>query len=170
MISFSSTDTIDPYQPRHQKNGFSSSAVAARSKRVLLSSFSPPQLLLKSVLLSYTYMGIWIRLSFSVIVYNKYILDPKMYDWPFPVSLTMIHMAFCASLTAVLVRVVDTPTLPPMMPGLYAAYVIPIGVLYALSLSGSLQFGVHLPLRLLHPDAPGTHARRRLLPRRRPPH
>jgi hypothetical protein len=150
MISFSSTDTIDPYQPRHQKNGFSSSAVAARSKRVLLSSFSPPQ--------------------FSVIVYNKYILDPKMYDWPFPVSLTMIHMAFCASLTAVLVRVVDTPTLPPMMPGLYAAYVIPIGVLYALSLSGSLQFGVHLPLRLLHPDAPGTHARRRLLPRRRPPH
>jgi hypothetical protein len=79
-------------------------------------------------------MGIWIRLSFSVIVYNTYILDPKMYDWPFPVSLTMIHMAFCASLTAVLVRVVDTPTLPPMMPGLYAAYVIPIGVLYALSL------------------------------------
>jgi hypothetical protein len=91
-------------------------------------------------------MGIWIRLSFSVIVYNKYILDPKMYDWPFPVSLTMIHMAFCASLTAVLVRVVDTPTLPPMMPGLYAAYVIPIGVLYALSLSLVLSNSVYIYL------------------------
>ncbi|XP_047051001.1 uncharacterized protein LOC124656267 [Lolium rigidum] len=33
-----------------------------------------------------------------------------------------------------------------------------------------LQLRLHLPLRLLHPDAQGAHARRRLLPRRRLPH
>jgi hypothetical protein len=105
-----------------------------------VSSSSPvpqQQSVLKSVLLSYAYVGIWISLSFSVIVYNKYILDPKMYGWPFPISLTMIHMAFCASLAAALVRVlrvVDVPSSPPMTPSLYAASVLPIGALYALSL------------------------------------
>uniref|UniRef100_A0A804R8D7 Uncharacterized protein n=1 Tax=Zea mays TaxID=4577 RepID=A0A804R8D7_MAIZE len=33
-----------------------------------------------------------------------------------------------------------------------------------------LQLRLHLPLRLLHPDAQGADARRRLLPRRRAPH
>uniref|UniRef100_J3KU89 Sugar phosphate transporter domain-containing protein n=1 Tax=Oryza brachyantha TaxID=4533 RepID=J3KU89_ORYBR len=66
------------------------------------SSPAPAPSVLKSVLLSYAYVSVWITLSFSVIVYNKYILDPKMYNWPFPVSLTMIHMAFCASLAVAL--------------------------------------------------------------------
>ncbi|CAD6333363.1 unnamed protein product [Miscanthus lutarioriparius] len=52
---------------------------------------------LRKVLLSYFYVAVWIFLSFSVIVYNKYILDPKMYNWPFPISLTMVHMGFCSS-------------------------------------------------------------------------
>lgn len=60
---------------------------------------------LKKVLLSYTYVSIWIFLSFSFIVFNKYILDRKMFNWPFPISLTMIHMAFCSFLAIVLVRV-----------------------------------------------------------------
>ncbi|KAF0890105.1 hypothetical protein E2562_037673 [Oryza meyeriana var. granulata] len=55
---------------------------------------APATSVLKSVLLSYAYVSVWITLSFSVIVYNKYILDPKMYNWPFSLSLTMIHMAF----------------------------------------------------------------------------
>ena len=48
---------------------------------------------IRKVLVSYMYVAVWIFLSFAVIVYNKYILDPKMYNWPFPISLTMIHMA-----------------------------------------------------------------------------
>ncbi|CAI8610296.1 unnamed protein product [Vicia faba] len=59
----------------------------------------------KKVILSYTYVAIWIFLSFTVIVYNKYILDKKMYNWSYPISLTMIHMAFCSSLAYLLVRV-----------------------------------------------------------------
>ncbi|KAJ1415910.1 Sugar phosphate transporter domain [Sesbania bispinosa] len=59
----------------------------------------------KKIVLSYTYVAIWIFLSFTVIVYNKYILDKKMYNWPFPISLTMIHMSFCATLAILLVRV-----------------------------------------------------------------
>ncbi|PIA36795.1 hypothetical protein AQUCO_03200045v1 [Aquilegia coerulea] len=52
----------------------------------------------KKIMLSYAYVGIWIFLSFTVIVYNKYILDKKMFNWPFPISLTMIHMIFCSSI------------------------------------------------------------------------
>nr|GMD78858.1 probable sugar phosphate/phosphate translocator At5g25400 [Ipomoea batatas] len=60
---------------------------------------------LKKIVLSYTYVTIWIFLSFTVIIYNKYILDRKMYNWPYPISLTMIHMAFCSSFAYFLVRV-----------------------------------------------------------------
>ncbi|XP_010931549.1 probable sugar phosphate/phosphate translocator At4g32390 [Elaeis guineensis] len=91
----------------------------------------------KKVLLSYAYVAIWIFLSFTVIVYNKYILDPKMYNWPFPISLTMVHMSFCSGLGFLLVRglrVVEPPTSPPMTRDLYVASVVPIGALYAFSL------------------------------------
>nr|CAD1817253.1 unnamed protein product [Ananas comosus var. bracteatus] len=39
---------------------------------------------MRKVVASYAYVSIWIMLSFTVIVYNKYILDPKMYGWAFP--------------------------------------------------------------------------------------
>ncbi|RCV36970.1 hypothetical protein SETIT_8G025000v2 [Setaria italica] len=112
----------------------------------------PPPSVLRSVMLSYAYVGIWVSLSFSVIVYNKYILDPKMYGWPFPISLTMIHMAFCATLAAALVRVlrvVDVPTSPPMTPRLYAASVVPIGALYALSLWFSNSAYIYLSVSFI---------------------
>ena len=60
---------------------------------------------IKRILLSYTYVAIWIFLSFTVIVYNKYILDKKMHNWPFPISLTMIHMSFCGTLIFLLIKV-----------------------------------------------------------------
>ena len=113
---------------------------------------APPPSVLRSVLMSYAYVGIWISLSFSVIVYNKYILDPKMYGWPFPISLTMIHMAFCATLAALLVRVlrvVDVPASPPMTPRLYAASVVPIGALYALSLWFSNSAYIYLSVSFI---------------------
>ncbi|BFG18873.1 hypothetical protein CerSpe_051480 [Prunus speciosa] len=89
---------------------------------------------IRKILLSYTYVAIWIFLSFTVIVYNKYILDKKMYNWPFPISLTMIHMSFCASLAFVLVRVFKLVEPVTMSRDLYISSVVPIGALYSLSL------------------------------------
>ncbi|VAH80799.1 unnamed protein product [Triticum turgidum subsp. durum] len=78
---------------------------------------------LRKVLVSYCYVAVWIFLSFTVIVYNKYILDPKMYNWPFPISLTMVHMAFCSSL--------------------------PIGALYSLSLWFSNSAYIYLSVSFI---------------------
>ncbi|XP_020238566.1 probable sugar phosphate/phosphate translocator At4g32390, partial [Cajanus cajan] len=88
----------------------------------------------KKIVLSYTYVAIWIFLSFTVIVYNKYILDKKMYNWPFPISLTMIHMSFCASLAVLLVRVLRLVEPVAMSREVYLSSVLPIGALYSLSL------------------------------------
>ncbi|KAK3032408.1 hypothetical protein RJ639_036425 [Escallonia herrerae] len=91
----------------------------------------------KKIVLSYTYVAIWIFLSFTVIVYNKYILDRKLYNWPYPISLTLIHMGFCSILAFLAVRVfrfVDPPSSPSMTRELYLSSVVPIGALYSLSL------------------------------------
>ncbi|KAE9601821.1 hypothetical protein Lal_00040916 [Lupinus albus] len=89
---------------------------------------------LKKIIISYTYVAIWILLSFTVIVYNKYILDRKLYNWPYPISLTMIHMAFCSSLAYLLVRVFKLVEPVSMSRDLYLRSVVPIGLLYSLSL------------------------------------
>ncbi|XP_074273949.1 putative sugar phosphate/phosphate translocator At2g25520 [Silene latifolia] len=89
---------------------------------------------IKKIILSYTYVAIWIFLSFTVIVYNKYILDRKMYNWPFPISLTMIHMSFCSSLAFLLVKVFKFVEPVSMSKEVYLSSVVPIGALYAFSL------------------------------------
>ncbi|KAF0923391.1 hypothetical protein E2562_006295 [Oryza meyeriana var. granulata] len=107
---------------------------------------------LRKVLLSYCYVGVWIFLSFAVIVYNKYILDPKMYNWPFPISLTMVHMTFCSSLAVGLVRVlrvVEPPSSPAMTPQLYTSSVVPIGALYAMSLWFSNSAYIYLSVSFI---------------------
>ncbi|PHU14802.1 putative sugar phosphate/phosphate translocator [Capsicum chinense] len=89
---------------------------------------------LKKIILSYTYLAIWIVLSATVIVYNKYILDKKLYNWPFPISLTMIHMAFCSSLAFLIVRILKLVELFTLSRKVYLTCVLPIGALYSLSL------------------------------------
>ncbi|KAL1822572.1 hypothetical protein DCAR_0310392 [Daucus carota subsp. sativus] len=89
---------------------------------------------LKSIILSYTYVSIWIFLSFSVIVYNKYILDRKLYNWPHPISLTMIHMGFCSILAYLIIKVFKLVEPVTMSRDLYLRSVVPIGLLYSLSL------------------------------------
>ncbi|PIN21606.1 Glucose-6-phosphate/phosphate and phosphoenolpyruvate/phosphate antiporter [Handroanthus impetiginosus] len=88
----------------------------------------------KKIVLSYTYVAIWIFLSFTVIVYNKYILDKKLYNWPFPISLTMIHMAFCSSLAFAAVRLFKLVEPAALSRRVYLTSVVPIGALYSLSL------------------------------------
>ncbi|PSS17770.1 Sugar phosphate/phosphate translocator like [Actinidia chinensis var. chinensis] len=93
-----------------------------------------PDGVIRKILLSYAYVGVWIFLSFTVIVYNKYILDPKLYNWPFPISLTMVHMAFCSTLAFLAVRVFGLVQPVAISRELYLSSVVPIGALYALSL------------------------------------
>ncbi|GMH11894.1 hypothetical protein Nepgr_013735 [Nepenthes gracilis] len=90
--------------------------------------------IMKKIILSYTYVAIWIILSFTVIVFNKYILDKKLYNWPFPISLTMIHMTFCTTLAFLLVRVFKAVEPVQMSSAVYINSVVPIGILYSFSL------------------------------------
>ncbi|CAL5440287.1 unnamed protein product [Camellia sinensis] len=89
---------------------------------------------IKKILVSYTYVAIWIFLSFTVIVYNKYILDRKLYNWPYPISLTMIHMGFCSTLAFIIIRIFKLVEPVSMSRDLYLSSVVPIGALYSLSL------------------------------------
>ncbi|XP_021862814.1 probable sugar phosphate/phosphate translocator At2g25520 [Spinacia oleracea] len=99
------------------------------------SSASLSEGIIKKIILTYTYISIWLFFSFSVIIYNKYILDKKLYNWPFPITLTMIHMSFSSVLSIILVRVFKVVE-PPlhMTKSLYISSVLPIGILFALSL------------------------------------
>lgn len=87
-----------------------------------------------SVITSYTYTVLWIALSTSVIIYNKYILTVVGFD--FPLTLTMWHMAFCSACSFVLVRLklVETVHMPTK---LYLKTVVPIALLF----SGTLWLG-----------------------------
>ncbi|KAL1089104.1 hypothetical protein V6Z11_D08G299400 [Gossypium hirsutum] len=104
---------------------------------------------LRKILLSYTYVAIWIFLSFTVIVYNKYILDKKMYNWPFPISLTIIHMSFCASLAFLLINVFKFVEPVSMSSHLYLSSVVPIGALYSLSLWFSNSAYIYLSVSFI---------------------
>ncbi|XP_068653255.1 probable sugar phosphate/phosphate translocator At5g25400 [Aristolochia californica] len=105
--------------------------------------------IVKKVLLSYLYVGIWIFLSFTVIVYNKYILDKKMYNWPYPISLTMIHMSFCSALAFLLVRVFRLVEPISITRELYLSSVVPIGLLYSLSLWFSNSAYIYLSVSFI---------------------
>lgn len=104
---------------------------------------------IRKIVLSYTYVAVWIFLSFTVIVFNKYILDRKMYNWPFPISLTMIHMAFCSSIAYLLVSVFKVVEPVSMSRDLYLRSVVPIGALYSLSLWFSNSAYIYLSVSFI---------------------
>ena len=54
------------------------------------------------------YTALWVFLSALVIIINKYILSYA--GFPFPIALTLIHMAYCASLSTVLIKAGVTDT------------------------------------------------------------
>ncbi|GMP22214.1 hypothetical protein CsSME_00006865 [Camellia sinensis var. sinensis] len=71
----------------------------------------------------------------KILVYNKYILDRKLYNWPYPRSLTMIHMGFCSTLAFIIIRIFKLVDPVSMSRDLYLSSVVPIGALYSLSVS-----------------------------------
>lgn len=59
--------------------------------------------ILKEVIRSYTYVIIWMAISISVILFNKWLLAYS--GFPFPIALTVWHMLFCSCVGVVAVRV-----------------------------------------------------------------
>ncbi|XP_010273792.1 PREDICTED: probable sugar phosphate/phosphate translocator At3g17430 [Nelumbo nucifera] len=88
----------------------------------------------KSLLLTYLYLLVYILLSSGVILYNKWVLSPKYFNFPFPITLTMIHMGFSGVVAFFLVRVLKVVSPVKMTFEIYATCVIPISAFFASSL------------------------------------
>ncbi|XP_019163276.1 PREDICTED: probable sugar phosphate/phosphate translocator At3g17430 [Ipomoea nil] len=88
----------------------------------------------KQLLLTYLYLLIYILLSSGVILYNKWVLSPKYFNFPFPITLTMIHMGFSGLVAFFLIRVLKVVSPVKMTFEIYATCVIPISAFFAASL------------------------------------
>ncbi|KAJ4886804.1 putative sugar phosphate/phosphate translocator [Raphanus sativus] len=91
----------------------------------------------KTLVLTYIYLLIYIILSSGVILYNKWVLSPKYFNFPLPITLTMIHMGFSGFVAFLLIRVFKVViSLAPvkMTFEIYATCVVPISAFFASSL------------------------------------
>jgi len=88
--------------------------------------------IIQDALVTYSYVGTWIGLSAGVILYNKYVL--VYFGFPFPIALTMIHMAFCSALAFVIVRVLKLVKGISMTTEEYFRKIVPVAALFAVSL------------------------------------
>ncbi|XP_065866199.1 probable sugar phosphate/phosphate translocator At1g48230 [Euphorbia lathyris] len=88
----------------------------------------------KPLVLTYLYLLIYVVLSSGVILYNKWVLSPKYFNFPYPITLTMIHMAFSGGVAFVIVRVFKVVTPVKMTFEIYATCVVPISAFFAASL------------------------------------
>lgn len=85
----------------------------------------------KTLILTYSYVALWIGLSAAVILINKYILAYA--GFPFPIALTLSHMGFCSALAFVLVEAGVSPTVD-MSKDTYMRCVLPIAGLFSVTL------------------------------------
>ncbi|KAK9082031.1 hypothetical protein Syun_031491 [Stephania yunnanensis] len=88
----------------------------------------------KQLVLTYVYLLNYILLSSGVILYNKWVLSPKYFDFPFPITLTMIHMGFSGLVAFLLIRVFKVVSPVKMTSEIYLTCVIPISAFFASSL------------------------------------
>lgn len=91
-------------------------------------------LMYKQVLVTYGYVTLWIFLSATVIMYNKWVLSFS--GFPYPVALTLWHMFFCSALAFGIVKMGYVETIN-MSSETYLKAVVPIGACYA----GTLWLG-----------------------------
>ncbi|KAI3430431.1 hypothetical protein D9Q98_005026 [Chlorella vulgaris] len=87
---------------------------------------------LQAVLKAYTFVLLWMSVSISVILFNKWLLAYS--GFPFPIALTMWHMTFCSTIGFICIRVLKLVKSHNMSPKDYLQRVMPIGILYAASL------------------------------------
>ena len=63
---------------------------------------------------SYMYVGIWMSISITVILFNKWLL--AFAGFPYPISLTLWHMFFCSTVGFLCVRVFKVGRLARLRP------------------------------------------------------
>ncbi|KAJ6113007.1 sugar phosphate/phosphate translocator [Penicillium capsulatum] len=89
-----------------------------------------------------TLRPLWIALSSSVILFNKWVLSSAKFN--FPLFLTTWHMVFATAMTQILARfttILDSRHKVPMTPATYGRAIVPIGVMFSLSLiCGNLAY------------------------------
>ncbi|KAI5083411.1 hypothetical protein GOP47_0003154 [Adiantum capillus-veneris] len=88
----------------------------------------------KALVLTYFYLLIYISLSSGVILYNKWVLSTKHFNFPYPITLTMIHMVFSGAVAFILVRILKVVAPVKMTFEIYATCVVPISAFFASSL------------------------------------
>ncbi|KAL5712356.1 hypothetical protein ACHQM5_014542 [Ranunculus cassubicifolius] len=88
----------------------------------------------KPLVLTYLYLLLYIVLSSGVILYNKWVLSPKYFNFSFPITLTMIHMGFSGAVAFLLIRVFKVVAPVKMTFEIYTTCVIPISAFFASSL------------------------------------
>ncbi|KAI3397682.1 hypothetical protein diail_10451 [Diaporthe ilicicola] len=88
------------------------------------------------------FIALWIALSSSVILFNKWILSTAKFE--FPLFLTTWHQVFATIMTQLMARftkILDSRHNVPMTPHTYGRAIVPIGVMFSLSLvCGNLAY------------------------------
>lgn len=96
---------------------------------------------------AYFYVIVWMTISMSVILFNKYILAYS--GFKYPIALTLWHMFFCTTVSSFLVRGIETTKRLHMPRKDYVNRVVPIGALYAASLWLSNSAYLHLSVSFI---------------------
>ncbi|KAI1342549.1 triose-phosphate transporter family-domain-containing protein [Xylariaceae sp. FL0016] len=88
------------------------------------------------------YVALWIAMSSSVILFNKWVLATAQFDYP--LFLTTWHMAFATLMTQLMARfttTLDSRKKVPMDSQTYMRAIVPIGIMFSLSLiCGNLAY------------------------------
>ena len=107
----------------------------------------PPLTAWQQAAKAYFYVTVWMTISMSVILFNKYILAYS--GFKYPIALTMWHMVFCTTVSTILVRGTGTTKRLHMPRKEYVNRVVPIGALYAASLWLSNSAYLHLSVSFI---------------------
>ncbi|KAH8164392.1 hypothetical protein CIB48_g3858 [Xylaria polymorpha] len=81
------------------------------------------------------YIALWIALSSSVILFNKWVLFSAKFDYP--LFLTTWHMVFATFMTQIMAKfttTLDSRHRVPMNTNTYIKAIVPIGIMFSLSL------------------------------------
>lgn len=120
------------FELRGREEKLDDPAVASLPPPNTASSQPPAKKLHPAVIIS-----IWISLSSTVIIYNKYILDSDSLNFPFPIFLTTWHLVFATIGTRVLARttrLLDGLHNVSMSWDRWWRSIVPIGALFSASL------------------------------------
>ena len=94
------------------------------SATILQTVWQPP-CTVAQVIRSYSYVLLWMSISISVILFNKWLL--AFSGFPYPIALTSWHMLFCSTIGFLCVRVFKVVKSHNMTAHTYTRRVLPIG-------------------------------------------